>query len=324
MPTESGARQAAPASAHIPQFRRSFLGPRCWPAWLALGLLWTLAWMPWQLRSGLARVLTGIALAGARKRREIARVNLKLCFPQLDEAARERLLRQHFYYRLRSVLDYGVLWWGSARRIGKLIHTRGEDHLRLPYEAGRPVILLTCHSLMLDFGAAHLVLRYRGIGVVKPARNALVDWMMQRGRRRFLSTLYARGRGLRDVIAGLRAGAFLYYLPDEDQGDRRATFAPFFGVPAATLTALSRLVRITDAVVVPAYTRYVAGTGRYEQTLLPALDNFPSGDLQRDAARMNQVIEQLIALAPEQYMWTMRRFRTRPDGGSNPYDQAGV
>lgn len=322
------ARRARPAGAaeraHVPRFRRAFLAPRYWPTWLALGLLRLLSWLPWRVRSALAGALTGLALAGARKRREIARVNLELCFPHLDQPARERLLREHFRYRLRSVLDYGVLWWGSSRRIGALVTLRGEDHLRVPYEAGRPVILLTCHSLMLDFGATALVRNYRGIGVVKPARNPLVDWVMQRGRLRFHSTLYARGRGMRDVIAGLRGGAFLYYLPDEDQGERNATYAPFFGVPAATLTALSRLARLTDAVVVPAFTRYVPGTGRYEQTLLPALQDFPGASLEDDAARMNRVIEQLIAQAPAQYMWTMRRFRSRPDGGPNPYDLAGV
>lgn len=319
-------KRPAPAAehVHIPQFRSAFLAPRYWPTWLALGLLRVLAWLPWQVRAALAHLIARVAMAGARKRRAIARVNLDLCFPNLDEAARERLLRRHFYLRLRSALDYGLLWWGSSRRIGRLVRVQGEEHLRIPYQAGRAVILLTCHSLMLDFGATVLVRNYQGIGVVKPARNGLVDWIMQRGRQRFLSTLYPRGRGLRSVIAGLRAGAFLYYLPDEDQGDRNTTFAPFFGVPAATLTALSRLARVTDAVVVPAYTRYVEGTGRYEQILLPALSDFPSDDLQQDAARMNRVIEQLIALAPEQYMWTMRRFRTRPDGGPNPYDQAGV
>lgn len=322
----AGRERPAPAGApvHIPPFRRSFLSPRYWPTWLALAWLWLLAWLPWPVRSGLGALFGALARVGTRKRREIARVNLRLCFPELDDAARERMLRRHFRYRLRSLLDYGLLWWGSSRRIGKLVRVSGEQHLRVPYESGRAVILLTCHSLMLDFGAAVLVRRFRGVGLVKPVRNAVVDWVMQRGRQRFLSSLYARDQGLRPVIAALQAGAFFYYLPDEDLGERNATFAPFFGVQAATLTTLSRLARITDAVVVPAYTRYVPGTGRYEQVLLPPMTNFPSGDLQVDAARMNQEIERLISLAPEQYMWTMRRFRTRPDGGPNPYDQAGV
>lgn len=312
------------APAHAPTFERAFLAPRYWPMWLVLGLLWLLAWMPWPVRSGLAALLGVFARVGTRKRRGIARVNLGLCFPNLDKAARERILRRHFRYRLRSVLDYGILWWGSARRIRRLVPIDGEAHLRDPYQAGRAVILLTCHTAVLDFGAAVLGLDYRGVGIVKPARNPLVDWLMQRGRQRFQGIVYTRDQGLRAIVSALRNGAFLYLLPDEDLGERNTTFAPFYGIQAATLTTLSRLAQITDAVVVPSYTRYVPGTGRYEQVMLPALTEFPSGDLQQDAARMNQVIEQLIDLAPEQYMWTMRRFRTRPDGGQNPYDQVGI
>lgn len=319
-------QRSAPAyaPAHRPKFRRAFLAPRYWPIWLVLALLRLLAWMPWQVRAALARGLNVFARFGARKRRAIARVNLQQCFSEWDDAARERVLQSHFRYRLRSAVDYGLLWWGSGRRIQRLVRIRGEEHLRVPYSAGRAVILLTCHSIMLDFGAAALVQRYRGVGLVKPARNPVVDWAMQRGRQRFLSVLYSRHQGLRPVIASLRRGCFFYYLPDEDHGERNAIFAPFFGVPAATLTALSRLARITDAVVLPAYCRYLPGTGRYEQILLPPLQDFPSGDLQTDAERMNRVIEELVQLAPEQYMWTMRRFRTRPGGGPNPYDQAGV
>ncbi len=315
---------ATGAQSISPPFRAAFLGPRFWPTWLALWLLWLLSWLPWPVRSALAAAFGPLARLSSRKRREIVRVNLRLCYPQLDEPARERLLRLHFRYRLRSVLDYGLLWWGSARRIGKLVRIRGEEHFRAPHDRGRTVILLTCHSLMLDFGAAALVSRYLAVGLIKPARNPLVDWVMQRRRQRFGGYLHSRTQGIRPIIAALRAGAFFYYLPDEDLGDRGSTFAPFFRTEAATLTALSRIAKITDAVVVPAFTRYLPGRGHYEQVLFPALENFPSGDLRADATRMNREIEKLIALAPEQYMWTMRRFRTRPDGGPNPYDRAGV
>lgn len=310
--------------SYLPPFRTAFLGPRYWGVWLALALVWLLAWMPWRLRGVLAVALGGLALRLSRKRREIARVNLRLCFPECSDAERERMLREHFRCRMRAALDYGILWWGSARRLRRVVELDGERHFRKHHDKGRPVILLTCHSLMLDFGAAALTTRYPGIGLVKPARNPLVDWFLQRARQRFNARLCTRDQGLRPIIRGLRGGAFFYYLPDEDLGGRDSVFAPFFGVEAATLSTLGRLAKLTDAVVIPAYTRYVPGTGRYRQHLFPALKNFPSGDPQRDAERMNRELEKLIALAPEQYMWTMRRFRTRPDGGPNAYDEAGV
>lgn len=309
------------ASDHVPRLRAAFLAPRHWIAWLGVCLLWVLTWMPWPVRAAIALPLGELAYRLSRKRRGIADVNLVLCFPHLSQAQRRDMLRRHFRCRMRSALDYGVLWWGSAGRIRRLVRVQGDQHFRKYHEKGHPVILLTAHSLGLDFGAAALTTRFPGVGLVKRARNPVADWLIQRGRTRFNARLVLREKGLRPVVRAVRSGWFFYYLPDEDMGGRGGSvFAPFFGQPAATLTALGRLARMCDAVVVPSFTYYVPGTGRYEHRMFPALENFPTGDAQRDAQRMNQELEKLIGLAPEQYMWTMRLFKTRPPGESGVYE----
>jgi len=311
-------------TSYRPRFRAGFLAPRYWGVWLGAALVWLLALLPWRLREALAVPLGDLARRLGRKRREIARVNLGLCYPHLSASQRERMLRDHFRCRMRAVLDYGILWWGSERRLRRLITIVGEQHFREHHDRGRAIIVLVPHSLMLDFGAAILGIHFSGLAVVKEARNPLADWLLQRARQRFKGRVCTRAQGLRPILRGMRGGAFFHYSPDEDLGTRDAVFAPFFGVPAATLSTLGRLATLTDAVVLPGYTRYVPGTGRYEQHLFPALSDFPTGDPQRDAARMNEEVEKLIALAPAQYLWTMRRFRTRPDGGRNAYYEAGV
>ncbi len=304
-------------ATYTPRFRAAFLGPRYWPAWLVLGVLWLIGWLPWPLRSALAWSSAWIGYWRGRKRREVARVNLALCFPELSEAQRRRLLFKHYYARARILLDYSILWWGSATRIRRLVRLKGDNHFRKHHAKGRPIILLTCHALALDFGAARLTLDFPGIGMVKRASSPLGDWLMQRGRTRFNGALTLREQGLRPLIRGVRGGAFLYYLPDEDLGERSAVFAPFFGVPAATLTTLGRLARLCNAVVIPSMTYYARG--RYHNVLFPPLENFPGQSPQSDAERMNRELEKLVRLAPAQYMWTMRLFRTRPDGAPSPY-----
>ncbi|NIP73526.1 MAG: lysophospholipid acyltransferase family protein [Gammaproteobacteria bacterium] len=309
------------ASDYLPRLRAATLSPRHWIAWLGVGLLWVLTWMPWPVRAAVALPLGELDYRLSRKRRGIADVNLVMCFPHLSQEQRRNMLRRHFHCRMRSALDYGVLWWGSARRIRRVVRVRGDQHFRKYHEKGRPVILLTAHSLGLDFGAAVLTTRVPGVGLVKRARNPVADWLIQRGRTRFNARLVLREIGLRPVVRAVRRGWFFYYLPDEDMGGRGTTvFAPFFGQPAATLTALGRLAQMCDAVVVPTYTYYVPGTGRYEHRMFPALEDFPTGDAERDARRMNQELEKLIGLAPEQYMWTMRLFKTRPPGESTVYE----
>lgn len=306
---------------YVPRFRAAFLKPRFWPTWVGLGLLWLLTWLPWPVRAAIAAPIGELGYQLSRKRRSIAAVNVCLCFPELDEQQRQAMLRRHFHLRARTAVDYGILWWGSPARIRRLVRGRGDQHFRKLHDKGRPVILLTPHSLALDFGAAALTTRYPGVGLVNPAKNPVVDWLMQRGRTRFNARLTLRARGLRPVVRAIRHGAFFYYLPDEDMGDRaESVFAPFFHEPAATLTALARLARLCDAAVIPAFTYLVPGTGHYQHHMFPPMEHYPTGDPEADAERMNRELERLIRLAPEQYMWTMRLFRTRPEGKGSVYE----
>jgi KDO2-lipid IV(A) lauroyltransferase len=104
----------------------------------------------------------------------------------------------------------------------------------------------------------------------------------------------------------------VWYAFDQNYGLKNSVFAPFFGIPAATNTATSRLAELTGAAVVPFVTRRLAD-GTYVQRIEPALQGFPSGDVQADAARLNVLIEGWVREAPEQYLWTHRRFKDRPD-----------
>lgn len=309
-------------AAYAPRFRWSFLLPRYWPTWLAMLLLWLLSLAPWQLRAGLARQLGNYAAGRPGYRQGIARRNLEMAFPRATPEQRDELRRGLYRSMVQTMLDYGVLWWGSRRRLRRLIRTEGMEHLARAQAEGRRVILLTGHSVALDFGASAFTLDYPGVGLIKRARNPLVDWLMGRGRLRFDAQLFERQAGLRPVISAMRSGRIFYYLPDEDLTHVKGSdwvFAPFFGVQAATITALSRLARITDAVVLPAMT-YYRGRGQYLFRVGPPLEGFPGGDPQADAERQNAVLEDLLREAPEQYMWTLTVFSRRPDGQPSPYD----
>lgn len=309
------------ANQSSPSFQWPFLSPRYWGTWLGMLLLWLLSLMPWQLREWLAHKLGDRLAAHAGNRQRIARINLSMAFADKSDEEREQMLRQLYRTLVQSMLDYGILWWGSERRLRRLIRVEGGEHLAQAVATGKPVILLTAHSIVLDYGATAFTLDYPGVGLIKPTKNPVVDWLMSRGRLRFNSTLYERSSGLRPVIKAIKQGALFYYLPDEDLSHVQGSdwvFAPFFGVAAVTITSLGKLARMTGAQVLPVMTSYV-GKGQYEFRVQPALEDFPSGDVQRDAERQSQVLEQMIRLHPEQYMWTLTVYRTRPDGAPSPY-----
>ena len=296
---------------------RDYRHPRYWPSWLLLLFLRFTALLPLAWSRALGAGLGLLMLVTNEKRREIARINLEMCFPKLSLREREHLLRRHFIVNGQSYFDLAYLAWASERRLLRKTRFRGlEQYHEL---RGRSIILLAPHCVGLNFGGAMASRARPTFSMVKLQRNPAVNWLLNRGRTRFDSFLLSRTQGLRPVIRGLKQGLAFYYLPDEDFGERQSVFVPFFGVLTATLATLGRLAQITNALVVPCFTRLLPGGRGYEVILKLPLENFPEGDRMRDATRMNQVIEEGLRTMPEQYLWTFKLFKTRPDNAPSPY-----
>lgn len=294
-------------------------GPRHWGSWIVLGLAWLLQQLPRPAVRALARGLGRLIPVVGRRSREIAARNLELCFPELSEAERAQRLKAHYRYLAQVVLDYGMLWFGRPGQHAARIRVDGLEHYERLRAAGTPVIILAPHSLALDYGGLRLSQMHDGISFAKPLQNPVLEWVNHRSRTRYSGDIFAREQGLRPAMRQLRKGRFFYYLPDEDLGADSAVFVDFFGVPKATLTALGRLARMSRAVVLPSFSWYDAARDQYVMRLWPPLEGFPSGDDAADARAMNAAVERAIRQAPAQYMWSMRLFRTRPEGEPRLY-----
>ncbi len=303
---------------HVP-FRYRFLMPVYWPVWLGLLGLLGLRLVPRPVLRLFGTVLGWWAYWLAPRQRHIARTNLRLCFPNWAERDRQRMLKRHFRLGARCLMDLGLLWVSGRRLIRTLVEIDGIEQIEACQTRHRAVILLTPHTLALEHGAAALTQHKLGVGLVRPLRNPLVEWLNYRLRGRGQTVLFTRAQGLRPVIRALQMGAFFYYLPDQDRGTKHSVFAPFFGEPKATLATLGRLAGMTDACVLPTVCRYDARLDRYRIEIKPPLSEFPSGDRNADARRMNQELEALISPDLAQYMWTLRLFRTQPSGTKRAY-----
>jgi KDO2-lipid IV(A) lauroyltransferase len=241
-----------------------------------------------------------------------------LCFPHWSETECRRIGRAHFQAFGRGALEHGILWWASKERIQRLVHVQGREHLDTV--RGRPVILLAPHFIGLDMGGVRVATETAGCSMYRQQSNRVMDDMLLRGRSRFVpQRLFSRGDGIRPLIRAMREGLPFYYLPDQDFGPRDSIFVPFFGVPTATITGVSRIARLAGAVVVPAVTRQLPGAGGYVLTFYPAWRDFPTDDEERDARRVNEFIEQRVLEMPEQYLWVHKRFKTRPPGAAGVY-----
>ena len=289
------------------------------PVWLSVGLLWLLHWLPLSLQAAIGNALGWLLALLPGKRRHVVATNLALCFPDTPKRARDRWLRQTYQASMRAVLEHGLLWWGSEARLRRLVRIDNPDAVM--GDGVRPVIWLAPHFVGLDMGGVRLTMDRQIASLYAPSKNPASDWLMLRGRSRFHApVLIAKSDGIKPVLKALKAPLPFYYLPDQDQGRLNAVFVPFFGIQAATLSALPRLAKLTGAQIVPVITRQLPGGQGYVVRFYPPWDNFPSDDVEADVARMNAFIEDRIREMPPQYLWLHRRFKTRPEGEASLYE----
>jgi KDO2-lipid IV(A) lauroyltransferase len=306
------------SDAGAPPFRWSFLGPRYWPTWLGVGVLRLLCLLPlpWIIRLGEGIGWTFGRLA--RGRRHIVRVNLRACFPELDAPAIEARANAHFRALGAGIFEACLAWWASNAQLLRHGEVVGLEHLERAMADGSGVLLLTGHFTTLELGARYLLVAGQPFhAMYRPIKNPLMDHLMHRWRSA-IATLPALPRDeLRPLVRALREGRRVWYGPDQTLDRREGVFVPFFGVPVLMVTATSRLAQLGRARVVPYFPQRI-GT-RYRITVLPALDDFPSGDDTADAARVIRAIEDGVRNAPEQYFWVHRRFKVRPPGAPSLY-----
>ena len=284
--------------------------------YILVGFLWLLHWLPLHVLRGLGWVLGRVLFVLGRERREVALINLRLCFPEKTEAEREVLARKHFVVFSRAVLDRTLGWWASKERIERIVRISGVENLTDP--EGKPVILLSPHFVGLDAGASRISMCVVGCSVYSNQTNPVLNKLLYDGRKRFNDTLLlSRQDGMRRIIKALKDGYPFYYLPDMDFGPRDSIFVPFFGIQTATIPAVSRLVRMTGAKVVACITRQVPDG--YEVEVMPAWENFPGESVEADTAYVNRFIESQVLRMPEQYFWLHKRFKTRPAGEQRFY-----
>ena len=284
---------------------------------VALFILWCVHLLPLRVVHAIGNSLGSLLFHWGRRR--VTLINLQKCFPNKTEAEREAIGRGVFQHLASATLDLGRLWYAPVDEA--ISHVKIIDkHFMDEWRGKVPVIVLAPHFVGLDIGGARFSYEYpEAFSMYSEQKSEVFDQALRRARLRFgKPLLVTRSQGLRPVLKALKEKKPFYYLPDMDFGAKDAAFVDFFGIKTATVTALSRLCEITGAKVVPLITKQTE-TG-YEARFYPAWDNYPSGDADADARRMNEFLEERILEMPDQYFWVHKRFKTRPPGEASFYD----
>ncbi len=301
-----------------PPFHPALLAPHHWPAWIGVGAMWLAAHLPGRWPWRLGRLLGVVAMHIHNKRRGIAERNIAICFPERDAAARRRLLDAHMRDMGMMLMEFTVGWLASDRKVARIpARIEGLEHLRAAHADGRGVLLVGGHFSHLELCARLVSQRIPIAGMYRRMDSDVFEWVVLRSRLGYARAMFDKD-DLRGTVKYLRAGGTLWYAPDQDMRSKDSVFVPFFGEPAATITATHHLARLGKARVIPFFHRRLADDS-YVLRLGAPLDPFPTADVSADTARVNQAIEAMVRDAPEQYLWVHKRFKTRPEGAADVY-----
>jgi KDO2-lipid IV(A) lauroyltransferase len=254
------------------------------------------------------------------RRKTIAKRNIELCFPNQSAAENKAMLRANFISIGMAVMEVGIAWWWSKKRFAKLLHFEGLENLSAIKDRG--VMLLGIHYTTLEIGTAGISSVFQMDGMYRAHGNPVYDFLQARGRLKqgLGEGMVFERRDVRGTMKALKNGRSLWYGPDQDYGLGQGLFVPFFGIQAATVYATARFAEKTGAAVVPFSHVRLPGAQGYKITVYPALEDFPVGDDFVDTSRINKLIEDLVLLQPDQYLWVHRRFKNRPEGEADLYN----
>lgn len=284
--------------------------------WLAVGVMWLGAQLPWWLQRGLGRGIGALALWLVSDRRRAADTNLALCFPDMPDAQRNALLKASFADLGIGLFEFTRAWWGSIAPMRRDVRIEGLEHLRDLQVQGRGALLISGHFMTLELCGRLLCDHIPLAGMYRRHRSPVFEWAVMHGRLRYATAMFNNDE-LRGAVRHLKRGGVLWYAPDQDMRGKDTVFAPFFGIPASTITASHQLARLTGCAVVPFFHRREGS--RYVLRIAEPLADFPSADATSDSARINAAIEAMVREAPSQYLWVHRRFKRQPDGAASIY-----
>jgi Kdo2-lipid IVA lauroyltransferase/acyltransferase len=287
--------------------RLAFLAPRYWATWVGLGVLRTLETLPYPMQLRVGAALGGLIRLLPLAYVRIARRNIELCMPELSATQRSALIERHFQSLGMALCETANTWWSGNRRVEALAEVRGLENLQAALAKGRGAIMIGGHFTTIEIATRILGTVVPLNVVYRSTKNQLLSQTMVTG-------IARNGRpiahdDIRTMVRALKKNEAVWYAPDQSYRNKGAAMVKFFGIPAATTTATSRLARISGAAVLTYFPERLPGNAGYRVMIGPALENFPGADAVDDAERFNRLLEAQIRRVPEQYLWMHRRFK---------------
>lgn len=300
------------SNAHVkaPPFKLSFFLPKYWLVWLSILILYVISWLPYFVQKWIGKGLGKLLSTFAKKRVRVAKRNLELCFPQKNAKQIQTLVNANVEHAGMAILEASMGWWWPDWRVRMISEVEGYEHVEAILKKGKGVLGLAIHNMNLELGCRIAGLGHPSVAFYRKHNNPLMEYVQYRGRARSNKYMIHK-RNVKGLIHALDDKEVCFYLPDQDYGRNRSEFVPFFAVEDVATTK-GTLLFAKQANCETVFIVSLRTDKGYKVKFVPGLNHFPSGDDKNDIARVNKMVEQLVEIAPEQYLWMHKRFKTRP------------
>ncbi len=296
-------------ATHTTAYSR-FLTPRYWLNWIVYLILWLITRLPFSATISIGRLFGRVLYWLPSSAKKVAYANIKQCFPELSILEQKKLVKKHFESLGMGIIEMFLCWW-SKDKFKNRISWHGIDNLINAQQNKKSIILLTCHFTTLEIGGTLINNHLPVAAMYREQSNLFFNEIMNRSRTKNLDRIIDRNN-IRDLCRYLKNRGIVWYAPDQNYNGKQSVYADFFGLPAATTSATSRLAQMTNAIIIPFYQIRNKDNKGYTIYIDEPLKNIPSGDLQLDTEIINKTIENIVRKAPEQYLWSHRRFKNLP------------
>jgi lipid A biosynthesis lauroyl/palmitoleoyl acyltransferase len=296
--------------------KTNFYQPKFIPTWILIGFMKLGAKLPFTVQVFIGIGIGKLLYPLLTRFRKIAFVNISRCYPTKSLSEVEDLVKQNFEAIGISIFETANAYFGSNDKIQKLITIHNEHYLSDALNKKQNVILLSGHFMPLMLGGRALLLKHTIANIYRPQNNKLFDEVM---RKVFVDNgaVMIKTKDIRAMMKALKGGLPIWYAPDQDLGEKNSIFAPFFNIQTATISATARLAKTPNTVVIPFF--FIRSSSGYTMNFEPPLNDYPNNDAVENASRTNQILQNQILKAPEQYLWIHKRFKTRPEGEASFY-----
>ncbi len=290
---------------------RHLLAARYWPTWLGLGLLRVIAMLPYPIQYLFGHSIGFFIWLLPLPQKKIIRINLQHCFPEATEKHQRKLLFKNCLSMGMGLVEIAMSWWSSSKQLEKLVSVEGIEQLQNTLKENHGAILLSPHFITLEISGRLLALSTPFHVMFREQKNAAFDYIMTQSRLRNFNKAIHRN-DIKGLLTSLKNNMPVWYAPDQHFGGANNLVVPFFNRPAPTNPATSRIAKISQAKVIPFFQERLPGLQGYRLVIYPALADYPGDNIEQDTTRINQELEKLIRMRPEQYLWAHRRFKGQP------------